>query len=736
MGKQEKSVDLTMREKAIGAWPPAILIVFNLFFYAPFNIYKGNIGEFGISLSSILGSFLIPSALLTIFLTGVGMVLRKEAHFRYVSTAFVLGVLIWLQGNILLWKYGLLDGQGIDWTRGLWRGWVDGALWLALLSLGCLLYDKMYRVVWRGSIALISLQVIFVFLSSFQNTEIWKGKEVFSGASLPEKIREFSSRQNIIHIILDGFQSNVFQEIINDDLLHYQKSLEGFTFFKETTGSFPTTRMSIPAILSGKNYKNDISMSDFIKAVYEGDTITNAAYENGYEVDFIIAIGSLMRLQHSNLYMIPVPYNVNKKEYVQANSALMLDLVLLRAAPYLLKRYIYNNQLWFVQQLLEENEFEKTFFAAHTGFVEDLIGNLSANREKLVYKFIHLQATHPPFVVNGDCKYPGKVVATNMENAKKQGKCCLDQIIRFLDKLKNAGIYDSSLIILQADHGLGLSVELANMDKSRYEDRILSARVGSALPLLLVKPPHRKGALKISQAQVMLTDIPVTISSLMNLNGDFTGRSVFEVDPTISRERRYHHYEWRHEHWQADFFSHMDEYIIKGSVFDKDSWRSRVTSDSHGESSYLTNSIDFGTRQASRFLRSGWSHKETEPEEGPTYSWALGDSASIFLSLPKGRVNFSAKVKTPKFHKPQQITIRVDGNVIGSWELSTSSRRWERPWKWENRNIVIGADKDRPKVSVVEFLFSQHRKPDDKDNRPLAVLFGSVTLSKAINANQ
>ena len=565
---------------------------------------------------------------------------------------------------------------------------------------------------------------------------MWKEKEVFSGTSLPEKIHEFSAGENIIHIILDGFQSNVFQAIINDDLLHYQNSMEGFTFFKETTGSFPTTRMSIPAILSGKNYQNDIAMSDFIRSVYEGETITDAAYENGYEVDLIIAIGSLMRLQHSNVYMIPIPYNVDKKEYVQANSALMLDLVLIRSAPYFLKRYIYNNQLWFVQQLVVENEFEKTFFAAHNGFVEDLIGNLSVNREKPVYKFIHLQATHPPFVVNGDCRYAGKVVATNMDNAKKQGKCCLDQIIRFLDRLKDAGIYDSALIILQADHGLGLSVELANMDKSRYKDRILSERAGSALPLLLVKPPHRKGVLKISQAQVMLTDIPLTISTLMNLNGDFSGCSVFEVDPTISRERRYHHYKWRHEHWQADFFSHMDEYIIKGSVFDKDSWRSKETSDSPDDSSCVTDNIDFGTRQASRFLRSGWSHKEMESEEGPTFSWGLGDSASLFLTLPKERVNFSAKVKTPEFHKPQQITIRVDGKVIGIWELSSSSRRWKRPWKWATRNIVIGADKDRPKVSVVEFLFSQHRKPDNKDNRPLAVLFESVTLGKEINANQ
>ena len=38
-------------------------------------------------------------------------------------------------------------------------------------------------------------------------------------------------------------------------------------------------------------------------------------------------------------------------------------------------------------------------------------------------------------------------------------------------------------------------------------------------------------------------------------------------------------------------------------------------------------------------------------------------------------------------------------------------------------------------MSVVEFLFSQCRKPDEKEQRLLPVLFESITLNKIESAN-
>ena len=84
---------------------------------------------------------------------------------------------------------------------------------------------------------------------------------------------------------------------------------------------------------------------------------------------------------------------------------------------------------------------------------------------KPVYKLILLLISHPPVVVDNDCEYPGKVLPLTRESVKTLQRCSLEQFIDFLSMLESMGIYDSSLIILQADTGAGQIVELKQMQK-------------------------------------------------------------------------------------------------------------------------------------------------------------------------------------------------------------------------------------------------------------------------------
>ena len=112
--ESSKKLNLSIAQKLIAVLSPAVFIVSLIFFFGPFNVYKGNISEFAVSLTSILALYLLPAVVLLSILTAIGLLLPNRLHRRYVSVMFVIGVLIWLQGNILVWKYGLLDGQGQD----------------------------------------------------------------------------------------------------------------------------------------------------------------------------------------------------------------------------------------------------------------------------------------------------------------------------------------------------------------------------------------------------------------------------------------------------------------------------------------------------------------------------------------------------------------------------------------------------------------------------------------------
>jgi hypothetical protein len=561
----------------------ALLFVFTLFVYGPFTIYQGNIDEFSIPLRSILSTLLLPAVALFLILILLGLALPKKAHQVYISLLFALGVLAWLQGNLLVWKYGLLNGQGIVWSKGVWRGWVDGILWVVLLTMACLFFKKFYRFVAFGSIALTILLLASLVFTSVQKPEIWSAK----GKSLknlipPKEIFEFSNRQNIIHFILDGFQSDFFEEIVAENPDHYSRALEGFTFFRETAGSFPTTYMSIPAFLSGRIYKNDVPMRKFVVKAIRSRTIANRLHDQGYETDLVSDSLFARGARGETWYRIAVPYGGTVQQYLKANSALMLDLVLFRHVPHFLKKFIYNDERWLVQRFLKlENQTLRIRYFSHQAFLSDLIAKMIVNRSAPVYKYVHLMTTHPPVVVDKECRYAKDIPGTR-ENIKAQAKCSLDHFLEFLDKLRAQGIYDSSLIVLHADHGLGSKVKMLNsgsfsLEGWPIEDASLPEIAGSAAALMAIKPPFSQGPLKTSKALVSLTDIAATISSLLNLSGRIFGRSVYEVGENEARERWFYFYHWRHENWQSTYFPRLDEFSINGSLFDEKSWRLNFT---------------------------------------------------------------------------------------------------------------------------------------------------------------
>ena len=204
-------------KRAVLSLGPSVLVVANIFLFGPLIIYQGNIDEFVVSFSSVLAFFLLPAFILVSLLISIGVVLSHKMHQRYISILFVFGILIWIQGNILVWDYGLIGKGDIDWAKYAWHGWIDGALWLFFLVAAFIFYEKIYRISALASIILLSLQLLFSSFISFQKPEIWKDKKAsLSPMSSNSEIFQFSAKQNIIHIILDEFLSTVFDDIINE----------------------------------------------------------------------------------------------------------------------------------------------------------------------------------------------------------------------------------------------------------------------------------------------------------------------------------------------------------------------------------------------------------------------------------------------------------------------------------------------------------------------------------------
>lgn len=180
---------------------------------------------------------------------------------------------------------------------------------------------------------------------------------------------------------------------------------------------------------------------------------------------------------------------------------------------------------------------------------DDFVYNNIKNEVKLeriennIFQFIHAEGAHTPFNYDRDLNY--------IQNGTYSQKieACITLINAYLQRLKNNGVYDNSIIIIMADHGAG----------GENDDIIL----GRANPILLIKGFNEKH-------NFFTSDLPVSYYDLIDAYTDLLdGRNSTELFSNISysRLREFICYFWFTE------TDHMVEYETEGTARDWQNFR-------------------------------------------------------------------------------------------------------------------------------------------------------------------
>ena len=549
----------------------AVIFVANVFLFIPFDIYVANNEEFIAPFIDIMRSIAVPALATLALLTILSVLLKDSRLHAFAVLLAVFSLLVWLQSDILLWGYGRLDGELIDWSIGSWRGWLDSSIWL-LTFIFCLRYrHKIFRNLQQFVIVIFFIQIIMMAYTASTSSIKFDKEYPSNNENVLQEIHRFSSQHNIVHILLDGYQSDIFEDLIEDenvgDIL--RSSFDGFVFYKETLGVFPFTRFALPALLSGKLYKNKASKDDFVNSVFSGKTILNSAHDAGYQID--ISSGEYWAPKyalgkHTNSYIIPPNGMGSASDFKWYNSAKILDLTLFKAAPHYIKKYIYNGQAWLIQSLISDSKYQFKYFS-HTSFLQKIIKNMEVTRDSPVYKYIHVMNTHNPMVVTPECQFVGGAMATSRPTLVAQSFCTTVTIIEIIDAMKSLGIYDNAMIVIHADHGGWVNLKNTKEQTAGGNSMIHPWVKSLATPLLMIKPPKAKGELKVSSALVSLTDLPDTISDIMKWDVSFDHQSILDIESNLPRQRSFYFYEWQKDAWTAKHAGPIQEFTVKGSHF-------------------------------------------------------------------------------------------------------------------------------------------------------------------------
>ena len=548
---------------------PALLGPLQILLFGTYTIYTGNTDEFSAPFWRLAVHWLPVLASIVVGLIGFGFLISENWFRRYVVVLLSFGVLTWLQGGVLLANYGAFTGRG----SGLGTARVARPLRDRVVG-GRVDRDgrRVATVLWDCPVrqsAPHRAQVLVLIGSAVQS----RADVTTTFSHRPDFVFELSRTQNVIHIVLDAFQSDVFHEILKNDPAVVD-SLSGFVFFADHAGAFPTTAASIPAMLTGEVYRNREPIELFVQRRTAQQSLFGVLQEHGFDTDAVSIHGQGL-LAATNAYTIPKPY-VSYGEYAKFAGWQLVDLSLFRPAPHAIKRWIYNDQGWRLQTRFgQADDGATTRRRYHAGngraFLNDFVRLVRVNREQPVYKFLHVGIPHQPVVLDASCEFIG-VNRFTRDGFLGQATCAANLVTRLLDRLRTLGVYDDSVIVLSSDHGIGIPPrDFVDDQPLPFAD--VPRIAGGARALLAVKTAHAAGPLRISNAPTTITDIPAIVMDMLGVvESRYPGTSALQLDEDDARERTYAWYRWDNADWQRTHLKKMDLFSINGRISDRNSW--------------------------------------------------------------------------------------------------------------------------------------------------------------------
>jgi hypothetical protein len=553
------------------------------------TIFLNSSNEFSVSFGEVIkfsGLFFIY-AFCAFLLVGLIFNLRCIIAYRKLLTAIVVGVavLLWLQGNFFLWDYGKLDGRPLSFSAYTVHGFIEALIWVAVLAFAMIKHKLVATLANKICIIVVASLMANLISGYINQPKAFWHKDYHVTF---DNYLTFSDTQNVIIIVIDAARGDIFEEILSE-LSHDEKKIfEGFTFFRNTSGTFNATYQAVVGYLTGQMYDYKTPRASAFPELFTSSTsIPFQLKRNGF-------FSEVYPYANSSVYLSPkIVDNLRKRREVDViRYAALRDhdfkkiglVARFNFLPHFIKKRFFDASDMYVTTTAPTIPSPKTADNAevrtketelpaniieHLNFNRSIIDKLGSSltyRSDPVFKYLHYHGAHPPFI--HDETFTPKRLPFNLESYKKQYKGSLLLTLKVLtSSLKRQNVFDRTMLIVIGDHGLHIAADGLNSDK-KSEFRPL---VNTLSPLMLIKPfGDASNDLKISSAPVSLFDIPATIFSALGISTRDNGRSVFSIHENEARIRyAYSHVPAR----SGDTHDGAFKYEILGDVRDLSSWK-------------------------------------------------------------------------------------------------------------------------------------------------------------------
>jgi len=654
---------ISIQEKLTQCFIISCFFSLTVFFFTPIDIYFTNIFEFPLSFIHLISFLLIVASIAIIVSTGFLWCLRQTPYYIGILIVFGLSLLFWLQGNILLWDYGVFTGQAIDWNSNFLYGVIDITVWILILSVIVFKHKIIFRYCFKLSIIFVLIQVTAM---TFNYLNIPDEIELKKNDVNRDFLYSFSKEQNVIVYFVDSVQSDVFFEILQEKN-EFKKSFEDFIYFRNSLGGFMETMPSIPLIISGQYFNNSIPFSDFQKRICSSESIYQVLLENNFNTYMPNCFTFYCGKDNASNFLSPKFQLFSSRTRHKVFT--LYSLAMFREVPHFFKQFVYDPNIVFTLN----NASKNSSLCPDINFINEMVANLLTDNKKSVFQFYELWGGHPPFLMNENMQY--EKLPNNRQGYKQQVTGVLRMANKFIKLLKEKDVYDNTMILIVSDTGAHQPVNLKNTGYEGIFPADINFSKGGALPLILIKPFFSKGNLIISDLPVTLRDIPKTICEELSLKNNFPGISMLKNKKIpLDRKRLFFGYQNTvsgQPGWGKNYAPDLYEYIVSGFSWDNSAWtqtgriltKSGVDSYDSPKLYHFGSIIQFGKSaedSASEYLKTGWH------SAGLHHTWTKGKEAHIFIPINTPISDLEATFLIRHiFNGKQKINVYINGTNIG-----------------------------------------------------------------------
>lgn len=520
-----------------GVWL-SVAVCFMLFLYAPLELLFTNQDEFWFD------AYILTPLMLVVF--GIGCAgavllfailgkLHEKLYWFGLTTGFIAFIGLYVQGNFLAAGLPPLDGEQIDWSLYTGERIKSMIAWAAVAVVVITLFCKLRREIFARVVRAVSIGMTLMLcltLAVLALTNHGFSKKP-SMSVTTENMFQMSQDTNFVILLLDAVDAQVLKDMMEVEPA-YQDIFTDFTFYDNVVAAYPYTQHSIPYILSGKWYENEMAFKEYEREAYAEspflETMEAAGYRMGlYEADLLLDNGSMGRFEN----ILPNARGVKDKWAFERWQLLMTGF---KYAPYDLKRFSFVNPKAF-STLKITPEGKELFTPSNSEFYDGILHQEMDYTEQKCFRFIHVDGGHVPFIYNEKVEEIPEESGSYEDNLK----ACLTITKVYLEKLKDGDVYDNSVIVVMADHGYNW------LDPH-----------GRQNPAFFVKGVNEKHDFAVSDAPISFEDLQEAYQRLLD---GAESDSIFEWESGDQRERRFLFYEYLKE-------DYMVEYMQPGQAHD------------------------------------------------------------------------------------------------------------------------------------------------------------------------